>query len=356
MEVEDRKSDHLSICLNREVEARNETTWLEYVYLIHQALPELNFKEIDVTTSFLGHKFSAPLLIDCMTGGPKLTYEINRNLAGIANELGIGMGVGSQRAVLVNPELAKSFSVVRDVAPDIFVMANIGGPQLSKGLSMKEINMMVEMVRANALVVHLNPLQELIQVEGEPYYREVLKAIEKLANELSVPIIVKEVGCGISREVALKLEMVGVKAINVAGLGGTSWAGVEAIRAEELNVMDKAELGRLFWDWGIPTAASILEVRSITNLPLIASGGIRNGLQVAKSLALGADMTAIALPIIRRVVKFGKDEALKYLKAVILQLKTALFLTGSKDVHEIKKKRYVLTGKLKEWAENLGGL
>jgi len=352
--VQDRKVDHLSICLNREVESKNESTWFEYVYLVHQALPEIDFKSVDTSVEFLGKKLSAPLLIDCMTGGPKFSREVNSILASVARDLNIGMGVGSQRAALINPELAKSFSVVREIAPEIFVMANIGGPQLSRGFNIDDAKRIIEMVKADALAVHLNPLQELVQIEGEPYYKGVFSALEKLVSELDVPIIVKEVGCGISREVALKLEMIGVKAINVAGLGGTSWAGVEAIRAEEMGDKYKARLGRTFWDWGIPTAASILEVRSVTKLPIIASGGIRSGIDIAKAIALGADLAAIALPVIRKAIKFGKDETFSYLRGIIDELKAAMFLTGALNINEMKRKRYILVGKLKDWADSLG--
>lgn len=352
--IKERKADHLSICLYMDVESKKESNWLEYVYLVHQALPELNFEEVDLSTTFLGKKFQAPFLIDCMTGGPRVAMEMNSILASAASELGIGLGVGSQRVALENVEYEKSFSVVRDVAPDIFVMANIGAPQI-KSLKKDEIIRIINMVKADALVVHLNPLQEVVQTEGEPFYAGVIKAIESLVKEVDVPVIVKEVGCGISREVVLRLEMIGVKAVNVAGVGGTSWAGVEAIRAHEMGREDKAELGQAFWDWGIPTAASILEVRSVSNIPLIASGGIRNGIEAAKALTLGADMVAFALPIIRRAMKFGKEGVIQYIRKVAMELRTAMFLTGSRNVRELKKKRYILTGKLKDWAEGLGG-
>jgi len=354
MDIGERKVDHISICLYRDVESKKESNWFEFVYLVHQALPELNLKDVDISTTFLGKRFKAPLLIDCMTGGPKKAQEINSILASVASELGIGLGVGSQRAALENPEYEKGFAVVRDVAPDIFVMANIGAPQL-KGLKPQDVRRMIDMVRADALVVHLNPLQEVIQVEGEPFYSDVLSSLEKLVKEAEVPVIVKEVGCGISRETVLKLEMVGVKAVNVAGLGGTSWAGVEAIRAQEMGREDKARLGKAFWDWGIPTAASILEVRSVSKIPLIASGGIRNGIEIAKALALGADMVAFALPIIKRALKSGKEGISAYIEEVLEELRTAMFLTGSKGVEEMKGKRYILTGKLKDWVEGLGG-
>lgn len=354
MDIGERKVDHLSICLYRDVESKKESNWFEYVYLVHQGLPELDLKDVDTSTTFLGKKFQAPFLIDCMTGGPKRAMEVNSILASAASELGIGLGVGSQRAALENSEYEKSFSVVRDIAPDIFVMANIGAPQL-KSLKREEIERIIDMVKADALVVHLNPLQEVVQIEGEPFYSGVIQALERLVKEVDVPIIVKEVGCGISREVALKLEMVGVKALNVAGLGGTSWAGVEAIRAQEMGREDKAKLGRAFWDWGIPTAVSILEVRSVSDIPLIASGGMRNGIEAAKALTLGADMVASALPIIRRAVKSGKEGVIQYISEVIEELRTAMFLTGSRNVKELKRKRYILTGKLKDWVEGLGG-
>ena len=342
-EIRKRKEEDIELILKEGVQSR-ATTLLECVKLIHNALPELSFDEIDLSTEFLGHKFSFPILIDSMVGGSPKAKELNRNLALAAEELGIGMGVGSQRAALEDEGLADSYKVVREVAPNAFVMANIGAAQL-KSMKKRELKKLIDMVKADALAIHLNPLQELIQPEGETDFRGVLEKIDEISD--LVPVIVKEVGAGISREVAIKLELAGVSAINVAGLGGTSWAGVESLRARGVDER-KEMLGELLWDWGIPTAASLIEVRNAVKIPVIASGGLRNGLEVAKCIALGADMTAMAYPLLKAASK-SKEEVVEFLKDRALELKAAMFLVGAKNVEELKGARYVITGELAEW-------
>ncbi|MCD6511480.1 MAG: type 2 isopentenyl-diphosphate Delta-isomerase [Thaumarchaeota archaeon] len=342
-EIRKRKEEDIELILKEGVQSR-ATTLLECVKLIHNALPELSFDEIDLSTEFLGHKFSFPILIDSMVGGSPKAKELNRNLALAAEELGIGMGVGSQRAALEDEGLAESYKVVREVAPNAFVMANIGAAQL-KSMKKRELKKLIDMVKADALAIHLNPLQELIQPEGETDFRGVLEKIDEISD--LVPVIVKEVGAGISREVAIKLELAGVSAINVAGLGGTSWAGVESLRARGIDER-KEMLGELLWDWGIPTAASLIEVRNAVKIPVIASGGLRNGLEVAKCIALGADMTGMADPLLKAASK-SKEEVVKFLKDRALELKAVMFLVGAKNVEELKGARYVITGELAEW-------
>ena len=342
-EIRKRKEEDIELILKEGVQSR-ATTLLECVKLIHNALPELSFDEIDLSTEFLGHKFSFPILIDSMVGGSPKAKELNRNLALAAEELGIGMGVGSQRAALEDEGLADSYKVVREVAPNAFVMANIGAAQL-KSMKKRELKKLIDMVKADALAIHLNPLQELIQPEGETDFRGVLEKIDEISD--LVPVIVKEVGAGISREVAIKLELAGVSAINVAGLGGTSWAGVESLRARGIDER-KEMLGELLWDWGIPTAASLIEVRNAVKIPVIASGGLRNGLEVAKCIALGADMTAMAYPLLKAASK-SKEEVVEFLKDRALELKASMFLVGAKNVEELKGARYVITGELAEW-------
>lgn len=347
-----RKDEGIKVLLEKEVKAEGVGTWLEYVKLIHNALPELNLKDVSTRVEFLGREFSAPIMIDCMTGGSEYSLKINENLAYAAEEFNIPMGVGSQRAGLKSKELIRTYSIVREVAPSAFMMANIGAPQLSQGFGVDDARRIVEMIKADALVIHLNPLQELIQPEGEPSSKGVLAKISELTKELKVPIIVKEVGTGISREVALKLEMAGVSAINIAGLGGTNWALVEKIRAKKLGYDNKVRLGKIFADWGIPTAASLIEVKRATNLPVIASGGIRSGLDVAKCLVLGANICAMALPLLKAAV-VSKDEVIKLLKRIILELKATMYLVGAKDITALKKSRYVIFGALREWLEQL---
>lgn len=341
-----RKAEHIRICLERDVEFK-KTTWFEHVELIHNPLPELDFHEIKLEARFLDRLFNYPIIIEGMTGGTAEAYEINRNLAEAAAYLNIPIGVGSQRAALHDGSLKQSYKIVRDVSPNIFVIGNIGGLELVReGVGAAE--KAVEMIESNALAIHVNSLQELIQPGGDTNFKGVLKAIEKTVERLSVPVIVKEVGFGIPKEVAKNLESVGVKAIDVAGAGGTNWTLIEKIRAEEAGDLEKKALGELYLEWGIPTAASIIEVSSIVEIDVIGSGGIRTGLDIAKSIALGADIAGIAKPLLKPAVE-GKQEVLNYLKKVILELRAAMYLTGCRNIEELRRVRKVLTGPLIEW-------
>ena len=331
--------------MRNNVQAKSSSTYLEYVRLVHNALPELDIDEIDTSAEFLGHKFSAPIIIDSMTGGTDEATVINGRLGEVAEKYGFGMGLGSQRAGLKSEELASTYSVARKNAPNAFLIANIGGAQLAKGLTVDDARRIVGMIRANALVVHLNPLQELVQPEGEPKYKGVLDKISDLAKTVDVPVIVKEVGAGISHEVAVKLEMAGVAAINVAGLGGTSWAGVEKLRADLSKDKTKSRLGDLFWDWGIPTASSLIEVRRSVRLPLVASGGLRNGLEVAKCIALGASMAAMAYPFLRAAAE-SRESAFAFADALMAELRGSMFLVGARNLKSLASSRYILTGPL----------
>jgi isopentenyl-diphosphate delta-isomerase len=343
--IKQRKKDGIEIPLQQNVQARSTSTYLEHVKLVHNALPEIDYDDIDLSTTFLGHKFNAPLIIDSMTGGTDEATVINGRLGELAAKYGLGMGLGSQRAGLKSEELAATYSVARKNAPNAFLIANIGGAQLAKGLSVDDARKIVKMVDANALVVHLNPLQELVQPEGEPRYKGVSSKIVELVKNMDVPIIVKEVGAGISREVAIKLEMAGVSAINVAGTGGTSWAGVEKHRADVVKDHKKARLGELFWDWGIPTAASLIEAKSVVNLPLIASGGLRNGLEVAKCIALGATMAAMAYPFLKAAAQ-SREALFEFADSVLTEIRSTMFLVGASNMRSLSSSRYILTGAL----------
>ena len=296
--IERRKAEHLEICLNRpmaEVEYSGMTTGFERYAFEHCALPEMNLADVDISTRFLGRSLSMPLMIACMTGGTPRGGEINRNLAIAAQKLGIAMGVGSQRAALEDSSLISTYQV-RDVAPDILLVANLGAGYLTGDIACKA----VDMIGADALAIHLNPIQEALQPDGDPSFKGALDAIKRVCETLEVPVIVKEVGFGISAEVAVMLRDAGVAAIDVAGAGGTSWARIEGIRASGRL----QELAGQFEDWGTPTARSLEEVRgALPDLPLIASGGIRTGLDIAKALALGADLTAIGLPLLHEAAK-----------------------------------------------------
>ena len=329
--IKQRKEEGIDVVLRGNVDARETSTLLQCVHLLHNALPEINMDEVDLSTTFLGHRLGAPLVIDSMTGGAPMAEKVNGVLATVAEEMNLAMGVGSQRAGLISERMAATYSITRKNAPTAFIFANIGGAQLAKGFSTEDAKKLVEMIKADALAVHLNPLQEVVQPEGEPIFKGVLKRIAELVREVGVPVIVKEVGAGISSEVAVKLEMAGVRAINVSGAGGTSWAAVEKVRAEARSMGEKAELGDIFWDWGIPTAAALINARKAVRLPLIASGGLRNGLDVAKCLALGADACGMASPMIKRAAE-GKEAAAAFASSVALQLRTAMFITGANDL------------------------
>jgi isopentenyl-diphosphate Delta-isomerase len=341
-----RKKDGIDIPLKKGAQAKASSSYLEYVRFVHNALPELDYADIDTASFFLNQRFSAPLIIDSMTGGTPEARKINERLGKLAQEHNIPMGLGSQRAGLKSEELASTYAIARKNAPQAFLIANIGGAQLSKGLTLNEVKRIIEMIQADAIVIHLNPLQELIQPEGEPRYRGVLGKITELVSDLDMPVLVKEVGAGISREVAIKLEMAGVSAINIAGAGGTSWAGVEKLRADIAKNKIKIHLGEMFWDWGIPTALSLIEVKKVVKkTPLVASGGLRNGLEVAKCIALGAEMCAMAYPFLVAAAQ-SLESLFNFMDIILAELKSTMFLLGAENIETLKGSRYILTGAL----------
>jgi isopentenyl-diphosphate delta-isomerase len=346
--IEGRKADHIKICSEEDVQARGITTGFEEVFLVHRALPEIERNQIDLSTVVFGHEFSAPLLVGAITGGAAEALKINASIAVAVEELGLGMGVGSQRAAIEDPKWVESFTIVRRKAPTAFLVANIGGPQLVSGYGVKEAAKAVEMLEANALAVHLNPLQEAVQPEGETKYSGVLKKIGEIARGLEVPVIVKETGSGIAAEEAKMLEEAGVAGIDVAGVGGTSWAAVEYYRAKSVRDEFRQRLGETFWDWGIPTAVSLVEVVQSVHLPVIASGGIRCGTDVVKSLALGADLASLSSPVLQPASK-SSEEVKKALQFVVEELRNAMFLVGAGGVQKLKKVPVVLTGRTGEW-------
>lgn len=330
MKIKDRKLDHLRICTEENVEAGN--TGLEQLKLIHKALPEVDYDEIDTSIRFLGKKLSYPIIFEAMTGGVAEASKINKGIASVAQEYGIGFGVGSQRAAIEDPSLEATFKV-RDVAPDILLIANLGAVQLNYGYSAKECRKVVDMIEADALALHLNPLQEAVQTEGNRNFSGLAKKINEVCKSLDKPVIVKETGCGISYETASLLK---VAALDVAGSGGTSWSLVESHRSEGLG----EEIGKTFSGWGIPTSESIREVAR-TGTPVIASGGIRTGIDAAKSLALGAQCVGMALPLLTSWAVDGKKGVEDFLDEFITELKISMFLTGAKNVSELR-------GKIKE--------
>jgi len=347
-ETEERKQSHVKISLTKDVQAKTIKTGFEEIHLVHRAAPEINRSQVDTAVEIFGHKLAAPIIISAMTGGTKSAAKINAVLAEAAEKLGFGMGVGSQRAALENPKLEYTFKVAREKAPNAFLIANIGCPQLTKGYSLKEVERAIEMIQADALAIHLNPLQEAIQAEGQPDFTGVLDKLKEISKAISVPIIAKETGAGVASEDAVMLEATGVKGIDVGGAGGTSWAAVEYHRAKEFNDETGQRLGLTFWDWGIPTAVSIVEVKRSTELTVIATGGIRTGIQIAKAIALGADAVGIALPLLKPALK-GYKMVVKELNHLIAELKTAMFLTGANTVQDLKRVPVVITGITADW-------
>lgn len=324
LETQRRKADHIRVCLEQDVQCRTLTTGLENYHFHHCCLPELNWADLDLTTTFLGKSLGAPLLISSMTGGTEHAQLINTRLATIAQTYGFAMGVGSQRVAVEAPDTMATFSI-RRYAPDCLLFANLGAVQLNYGYGVAEGQRAVDGLEADALILHLNPLQESVQTRGDRNFKGLLNKIEQLCNQLPVPVIAKEVGNGISATMAQKLLDAGVTAIDVAGAGGTSWAKVEGGRAKDLR---QRRLGQTFGEWGIPTADCITQVRAIApTLPLIASGGIRNGLDAAKALALGANLVGLAHPFLLAANE-SEDSLMDLAHWLTEELKTVLLCTG----------------------------
>jgi isopentenyl-diphosphate delta-isomerase len=347
-QTEERKTEHIRICLDKDVKAKKISTGFEDVLLVHRALPEINQKDIDLSTQVFGHKFSVPLIVTGITGGTEKAFGINASIAEAVEEHGIGMGVGSQRAALENPKLERTFSIVRKRAPKAFIMANIGAPQIKKSYNLSQIKKAIDMIDADALAVHLNPLQEAVQPEGETDYYGILQKIGELVESLNVPVIVKETGAGISAEDAKKLVDAGVSGIDVAGAGGTSWAGVEYYRAKQRGDVLGQEIGKDLWDWGIPTVVTLVEAVQSVSVPVITSGGVRTGSEVAKALALGASLAGFALPILGPSLK-GSGEVSMKLDLVIRQLRTVMFLVGASSIERLNTVPVIVGGKPAEW-------
>ena len=323
------KKDHIEICLQNRIEVG--VTGFDNYHFIHRALPEIDFDEIDLSCRFLKKKLNYPILISSMTGGTAKSEIINQNLAQVAQRLGIAMAVGSQRIAIEKPELASTFQV-RKVAPNIVLLSNLGAVQLNYGFGIKECRRAIKMIEADGLIFHLNPLQEVIQSEGNKNFSDLLKKIGEISKQLKLPVIVKEVGCGISNNVAEFLLRAGVKIVDVSGQGGTNWALIESSRYKK-----NKELGKIFSKWGIPTAEAIVECSKVKGLTIIGSGGIRTGIDMAKALALGADMVGVALPLLKPATESAEAVEEK-IKSLILQLKISMFCLGVKNIGELKNK------------------
>lgn len=334
-QTERRKADHIRICLEETVQASGVTTGLERYRFVHQALPELDFDDIDLNTSWFGIPVDTPFLISSMTGGSEGTDRINLRLAAIAEERGWAMGVGSVRAAVENPALISTFKL-RHVAPTIPLFANIGAVQLNMGMGVNECEKAVEIVEANALILHLNALQEVFQPEGDVDFSELLFKIEEVCRKLSVPVGVKEVGWGIAEDTARQLSDAGVSFIDVAGAGGTSWSQVEKFRSHQAVQRRAAEA---FADWGIPTADSVLAVRSaLPEMKVVASGGIRHGVDAAKAIALGADAVGFGRSLLQAAIS-SEEEVNEVLMQVELELRIAMFGIGARTISDLQRSK-----------------
>jgi isopentenyl-diphosphate Delta-isomerase len=332
MTTSKRKKEHIDIALSRNIGFREKTSGFEAVEFVHCALPEMALDEADPSIDFLKRRISLPLMITAITGGYAGAARINRKLAEVCEKEKIAFGVGSQRQMSENRDHLDTFRIVRKTAPGIPIIGNIGASQIARLGDLAPVQRMVDLIEADAMAVHLNPLHEMLQPEGNRDFRGVLGAIERLVRTLSVPVIVKEVGCGISEEVARSLAAAGVVWIDVAGAGGTSWTGIEFHRgANKL-------LARSFWDWGIPTAQSLRMAKKVAGVRVIASGGVRDGLSMAKAVALGAEVCGAALPMLKAL---GTGERPSVLIRLIGEwreaFRAAMFLTGSRTCADLRR-------------------
>jgi isopentenyl-diphosphate delta-isomerase len=353
--VAQRKAEHIELALERPGEAAGGPGWAD-VELVHEALPEVDLHELDLAVEFLGHPLRAPLVIAGMTGGHEGAIEINAVLARAAQRHGLAMGVGSQRAALLDQALAPSYAVVREHAPSAFVIGNIGAAQLiaqggSPALGLKDLRSAVDMVEADAMVIHLNFLEECVQPEGDRRSRGCAEAIRAAASGLQVPVIAKETGAGIAPGTARRLRDLGVAALDVGGSGGTNFAAIERVRAERQGDVRGVSLGKALADWGVSTAASVVGAAT-TGLPVIATGGIRSGLDAAKALALGATAVGVARPMLVAATE-GDAAVDSWIEGFLRELRAVLMLTGCATVAALRERRVVVRGRTRDWLRDL---
>jgi len=341
-DIASRKHDHLDLSISGDVGFR-KTHLLECVELLHDALPEMRLADIDTSVELFGKKLRAPIIIAAMTGGNDRAKAINFELASIAEECGFGFGMGSQRAMLVNPDVKDTYSV-RSVAPTALVFGNLGGVQASK-LEMVEVADLAHSVGADALCIHLNPAMELVQPEGDRDFRGILGVLGRISGELRLPVIAKETGCGISASVAKRLHNCGIKHVDVSGAGGTSWVAVESARLPE----QANNAGQAFRDWGIPTAPSVAYCCQAGFETIIATGGVTSGLDVAKAVALGAHAAGIARPVLQAFDNGGRQGALQHLRRIEGELRMAMFLTGSRTLTALRTVERRIMSPLSQW-------
>ncbi|MGD6804986.1 type 2 isopentenyl-diphosphate Delta-isomerase [Rossellomorea aquimaris] len=332
--TEKRKTEHIDICLTQEVESNEMTTGLEAFRFQHNALPEIDFSEIDLSTSLFNKQLKAPFLISSMTGGTETAARINETLAKIAEKRGWAMGVGSMRTAIEKEQTAYSYNV-RKHAPTIPVLANIGAVQFNYGYGVEQCQRAVDLIEADALILHLNSLQEVFQPEGDTNFKDLLPKIEKVAKSLSVPVGVKEVGMGISSGAARRLYEAGVSFIDVAGAGGTSWIRVEAYRSKDPL---RAEAAAAFQDWGIPTAQSLIEIKKeLPEVSLYASGGLKNGVDAAKAIRLGADIAGFGRALLPNAAASDEEALDEQFKRIEFELRATMFGIGAASIEQLKR-------------------
>lgn len=348
-DIRARKADHLDLCEGDECGFRSMTTLLEGVNLLHQSLPELSADELSTEIELLGRRLRAPVVIAAMTGGHERAATINRSLATIAQERGLGLGLGSQRVMRRDPAMDWTYRV-REWAPDVLLLGNIGVVQ-ARETETKDLEALIRNVGADALCVHFNPAMELIQSDGDRDFRGCVQTLERLCNELPFPIVAKETGNGMSPQTIEKLVAAGVQCVDTSGAGGTSWVGVETLRAEGM----RRSIGNRLWDWGIPTAPSVYYAAR-ASLTTIATGGIRSGLDIARAIALGARAGGIARPVLQTLSREGEDGVRQYLDEVVQELRSVMLLTGTARVEDLRQAPRIITGELEKWlAVSRGG-
>jgi len=343
LDISQRKKDHLALCAGDNVNFREKTSLFEQVELVHNALPELHADAVDSSVTLLGKKLSAPIVVAAMTGGTDEAAQINQDLARAADSLGLGFGLGSQRAMFVRPHTAWTFKV-REHAPNVLLLGNLGVVQ-ARQMTTEQIATLCRETGSDALCVHLNPAMEIVQPGGDRDFSGGLDTIKRLVEELPIPVVVKETGCGLSRGVASLVRAAGVKHVDVSGSGGTSWVAVEAHRAVDPG---ERELADELWDWGIPTAASLVQLQGL-GLQVIATGGLRSGSDVAKAVALGASAGGLAAPILKAHRAGGYDGALTFLRRLIHTVRSIMLLTGSRTIGDLQRAPRILGPALARW-------
>ena len=350
-EVKQRKIEHVNVALGQDVSAPQRANWQD-IQFVHQALPEVDLDAIDTSVTFLGHKLRYPIFVSSLTGGHPDVTNINRNLAQAAEQYGLALGVGSQRAAIVNPDVAPSYAVTRETAPNAFLIANIGAPQLiqqagHEPFTLEQVQRAIDMIGANALAVHMNSLQEAAQPEGDRRALGEAAALKILTGQIGVPVIAKETGAGVCREQAMFLRSCGVDAIDVGGAGGSSMAAMEAARSETRGDEQMLNIGTLYRDWGIATPIAVVEART-ARLPLISTGGVRNGLDVARALALGATVVGIGFPFLKAASE-SYEKVCELLEGIVAQMKVAMQLSGAANIAQLQSADVVVTGATREW-------